>query len=77
MVATEEAGWFGVGWKDWRDLALIRARLDAGADPDAVVHYHEWPLHAAAQCGEREPGEHRPLSQGETSVFPGFLEEVR
>ncbi|WP_329431093.1 ankyrin repeat domain-containing protein (plasmid) [Streptosporangium sp. NBC_01495] len=54
MVATEEAGWFGVGWKDWTDLALIRARLDAGADPDAVVHYHERPLHAAAQYGSPE-----------------------
>ncbi|WP_326644459.1 ankyrin repeat domain-containing protein [Streptosporangium sp. NBC_01755] len=54
MVATEEAGWFGVGWKDWTDLALVRARLDAGADPDSVVYYHERPLPVAAQCGSPE-----------------------
>ncbi|MFF7988973.1 ankyrin repeat domain-containing protein [Kitasatospora xanthocidica] len=46
------AGWAGVTWDSWRDHGEIRARLDAGADPDA------WeggsPLHRAAGFGTPE-----------------------
>ncbi|MEU6740541.1 ankyrin repeat domain-containing protein [Streptosporangium sandarakinum] len=54
MVVNDGSGWFGVGWNDWTDLGLIRARLDAGADPDADVHFHVRPLHAAAERGSPE-----------------------
>ncbi|MFD0469992.1 ankyrin repeat domain-containing protein [Nonomuraea thailandensis] len=54
MVVTEGPGWSGIGWDDWANLSLIRARLDAGADPDTGVYFHERPLHAAAECGSPE-----------------------
>ncbi|MFJ9608906.1 ankyrin repeat domain-containing protein [Kitasatospora sp. NPDC101176] len=45
-------GWADVTWADWSDHDAIRARLDAGADPD------RWggglPLHRAAGCGSPE-----------------------
>ncbi|MGW0771030.1 ankyrin repeat domain-containing protein [Streptomyces sp. NPDC002676] len=45
-------GWAGVTWESWRDHGDIRARLNAGADPDA------WgggrPLHRAAGFGSPE-----------------------
>ncbi|WP_188188980.1 ankyrin repeat domain-containing protein [Nonomuraea sp. SYSU D8015] len=47
-------GWYGVGWYDWADLDLIRARLDAGADPNDGVQFHGRPLHAAAGYGSPE-----------------------
>jgi hypothetical protein len=54
MVGNEGAGWSGIGWNDWTNLSLIRARLDAGADPNSGVYFHEGPLCAAAECGSPE-----------------------
>ncbi|GAA1655596.1 hypothetical protein GCM10009733_061340 [Nonomuraea maheshkhaliensis] len=50
---TQQVGWSGSGGDDWADLAAIRARLAAGADPGSGVHAfggHEGrPLHFAAE----------------------------
>ncbi|MEV0822937.1 ankyrin repeat domain-containing protein [Nonomuraea rubra] len=59
MAATDGAGWSGIGWSGrgrshWTDLGLIRARLDAGADPNSGVRLHGRPLHAAAGRGSPE-----------------------
>ncbi|MEV7012148.1 ankyrin repeat domain-containing protein [Streptosporangium sp. NPDC051022] len=54
MVVNDESGWSGIGWNDWTNLGLIRARLDAGADPNSGVFFHGRPLHAAAERGSPE-----------------------
>ncbi|GGT02365.1 hypothetical protein GCM10010156_70290 [Planobispora rosea] len=54
MVGNDGSGWSGIGWDDWTNLSLIRARLDAGADPNSGAHFHGRPLHAAAECGSPE-----------------------
>ncbi|MEV4250535.1 ankyrin repeat domain-containing protein [Streptosporangium canum] len=54
MVVNDEPGWSGIGWNDWASLSLIRARLDAGADPNLGVSFHGRPLHAAAERGSPE-----------------------
>ncbi|MBE1587864.1 ankyrin repeat domain-containing protein [Nonomuraea angiospora] len=54
MTAKETAGWSDFGWSSWQDLALVRARLDAGADPNDGVYSFEPPLHAAAHRGSPE-----------------------
>jgi Ankyrin repeats (3 copies) len=54
MVVTDEAGWSGMDWNAWTDLALIRARLDAGADPNSGTDFYERPLHQAAEEGSPE-----------------------
>ncbi|MFD8532440.1 ankyrin repeat domain-containing protein [Streptosporangium canum] len=54
MVVNDGSGWSGIGWNDWTDLGLIRARLDAGADPNSGVSFHGRPLHAAAERGSPE-----------------------
>ncbi|MFB4319735.1 ankyrin repeat domain-containing protein [Actinomadura sp. 21ATH] len=41
-------------WPAWNDLAGIRAHLDAGADPDALVHGWRPPLDFAAEYGTPE-----------------------
>ncbi|WP_043622846.1 ankyrin repeat domain-containing protein [Nonomuraea candida] len=44
-------------WSDltsWNDLAGVRARLDAGADPEWGAYTFERPLHAAAARGTAE-----------------------
>lgn len=51
MPVTDASGWSGIGWKDWADLSLIRARLDAGADPGAGAGGYGRPLHEAAEHG--------------------------
>ncbi|NJP27842.1 ankyrin repeat domain-containing protein [Microbispora hainanensis] len=51
MAAAREADWSGIGWDAWKNLRLIRARLDAGADPDAADFYFGPPLHRAAEWG--------------------------
>ncbi|GAA0599720.1 ankyrin repeat domain-containing protein [Kribbella sandramycini] len=47
-------GWAGVDWYDFPDLAEIRARLDAGADPQGGPGWWEPPLYMAAQRGSVE-----------------------
>lgn len=54
MVVAEGAGWSGMGWQPWTDLDGIRARLDAGADPDSGEGFDPPPLHLAAQEGSPE-----------------------
>jgi len=34
---TDEGGWSRVGWYSWADIADVRARLAAGADPNAEI----------------------------------------
>ncbi|WP_409235241.1 ankyrin repeat domain-containing protein [Streptomyces sp. PA5.6] len=46
--------WEGMGYEDWRDAALIRARLDGGASADADVWSGSTPLHMAARHGGAE-----------------------
>lgn len=52
MGVVEGDGWEGFGWEGWRDPALVRDRLERGADP------HAWgggrPLHQAAVFGSPE-----------------------
>ena len=45
---------WSVSHGDWRDLAKIRALLDAGADPDGEVWGYLRPLHVAAEEGSPE-----------------------
>ncbi|RCG32900.1 ankyrin repeat domain-containing protein [Sphaerisporangium album] len=58
MAASVGAGWAGVAGYDWGDLDLIRARLNAGADPNSGVHHlgalGGRPLHFAAEWGSPE-----------------------
>ncbi|MFI7439152.1 ankyrin repeat domain-containing protein [Nonomuraea indica] len=54
MVVNDGSGWAGFGWNDWTDLSLVRARLDAGADPNAGLFVRGRPLHAAAAIGSPE-----------------------
>ncbi|GAA2897706.1 hypothetical protein GCM10010517_62790 [Streptosporangium fragile] len=53
MAVDNGAGW-SVGWNDWTNLGLIRARLDAGADPGSGGYFYGPPLHTAAECGSPE-----------------------
>ncbi|MEV5976389.1 ankyrin repeat domain-containing protein [Streptomyces sp. NPDC052114] len=48
------ADWSGIGYRDWGDAELIRARLSGGAPPDALAHGDGTPLHRAAECGGAE-----------------------
>ncbi|MER6194912.1 ankyrin repeat domain-containing protein [Streptomyces cyaneofuscatus] len=49
------ADWTGMGYRDWGDAALIKARLDGGASPDAPVQQGGTrPLHLAASWGKAE-----------------------
>lgn len=54
MTANGAAGWSDFGWGSWEDLALVRARLDAGADPADEACPYQPPLHAAAEHGSPE-----------------------
>ncbi|MEU4545471.1 ankyrin repeat domain-containing protein [Nonomuraea dietziae] len=54
MAVDDGSGWSGIGWDGWSNLSLIRARLDAGADPNSGAFFHERPLHVAARCGSPE-----------------------
>ncbi|WP_202869034.1 ankyrin repeat domain-containing protein [Kribbella antibiotica] len=49
---SDDSGWAGVNWYlRFPDLAEVRARLDAGADPAGGEGWWEPPLHAAAARG--------------------------
>ncbi|MFF1713498.1 ankyrin repeat domain-containing protein [Streptomyces sp. NPDC058268] len=52
MGVVEGDGWEGFGWEGWRDLALVRDRLERGADPH--VRGSGRPLHQAAVFGSPE-----------------------
>ncbi|MEU7061537.1 ankyrin repeat domain-containing protein [Streptomyces sp. NPDC046197] len=49
------ADWQQMGYRDWGDTDLIRARLDGGAPPDAAVGWRgTTPLHLVAEQGAAE-----------------------
>jgi hypothetical protein len=49
------ADWQRMGYGDWGDAALVRARLEAGAPPDARVGWRgTTPLHLTAEQGAAE-----------------------
>lgn len=58
MAGSGSAGWSGISGSGWADLDLIRARLDAGADPNSGVYafgsFDGKPLHLAAEYGTPE-----------------------
>ncbi|WP_307845499.1 ankyrin repeat domain-containing protein [Planomonospora sp. ID67723] len=51
-------GWSGISGRGWADLEAVRARLEAGADPNSGVYafgsYDGKPLHLAAEWGTPE-----------------------
>jgi hypothetical protein len=50
-----QADWKRMGYHDWSDAALIRARLEGGAPPEAAVGGHgTTPLHRTAELGSAE-----------------------
>jgi len=50
-----DSGWSGMDpWEGWRDHAVARARLAAGADPNWLEEPYSRPLHAAAHSGSPE-----------------------
>ncbi|RKT87304.1 Ankyrin repeat-containing protein [Saccharopolyspora antimicrobica] len=53
MATAKANGWAGLSYRAWTDYDEIRARLDAGADPNAPV-WGSRPLHAAAELGSPE-----------------------
>ncbi len=48
------ADWSGMGYRDWGDVELIRARLSGGAPPDTLGPAGGTPLHRAAESGGAE-----------------------
>ncbi|MFI0940794.1 DUF6461 domain-containing protein [Streptomyces sp. NPDC021020] len=50
------ADWQGMGYRDWEDAALVRARLEGGAPADRVAEGRTatTPLHMAAERGAAE-----------------------
>ncbi|MEU6355846.1 ankyrin repeat domain-containing protein [Streptomyces sp. NPDC047072] len=49
------ADWQGMGYRDWGDTALVRARLEGGAPPDSPVGWQgTTPLHLTAEQGSAE-----------------------
>ncbi|ACY96357.1 ankyrin repeat domain-containing protein [Thermomonospora curvata] len=53
-MAAEKNDWTGVARWDWEDPDTIRARLEAGADPDARIWGGRPVLHVAAELGSPE-----------------------
>ncbi|MFI6483215.1 ankyrin repeat domain-containing protein [Nonomuraea sp. NPDC050663] len=47
-------GWIPFPGHDWKDAAKVRARLAAGADPNAEIRHRRPPLHMAARHGSPE-----------------------
>ena len=47
-------GWAGMGWRSWRDLDEVRARLASGADPQSGPQGRPPPLHHAAEYGSAD-----------------------
>ncbi|WP_433574282.1 hypothetical protein [Nocardia brasiliensis] len=53
-MSDEQGGWAGFGWQSWTDLAGVRARLAAGAEPAFLLRSLERPLDLAAEHGSVE-----------------------
>jgi hypothetical protein len=49
-----DVDWSRMGYRSWSDLAVVRARLAAGADPNTLVRGRGRPLHHAAREGSAE-----------------------
>lgn len=49
-----EVDWSRMGYRSWSDLAVVRARLRAGADPNTLIRRRGRPLHYAAREGSAE-----------------------
>lgn len=89
MTTTDDVGWWIVGWDEWTDLDLIRARLAAGTDPNSGVPLFDKPLHVAAERGSPEvvaelaarvddvDAEHRGRTVLWTAVFEGRTDNAR
>ncbi|MER6177944.1 ankyrin repeat domain-containing protein [Streptosporangium sp. NPDC001681] len=58
MTDSGPTGWYGISGRGWADPEAIRARLEAGADPNSGVYsfggYDGKPLHLAAEWGTPE-----------------------
>jgi hypothetical protein len=54
MTTKRPADWSDLGSHSWTDLALVRARLEAGADPNQGANPDDRPLHLAAMYGTPE-----------------------
>ncbi|MBE3010887.1 ankyrin repeat domain-containing protein [Microbispora sp. NEAU-D428] len=89
MDATDDVGWWIVGYDGWTDLDLIRERLAAGADPNSGVRIFDKPLHVAAEQGSPEvvaelatrvddvDAEHRGRTALWMAVFEGRVDNAR
>ncbi|WP_433217195.1 ankyrin repeat domain-containing protein [Microtetraspora malaysiensis] len=89
MAATDDVGWWIVGYDGWTDLDLIRDRLAAGADPNSGVHIFDRPLHIAAEQGSPEvvaelamrvdnvDAEHRGRTALWMAAFAGRVDNAR
>jgi hypothetical protein len=49
-----DVDWSRMGYRSWSDLAVVRERLAAGADPNTLVRGRGRPLHQAARAGSAE-----------------------
>ena len=49
-----DVDWSRMGYRSWSDLAVVRTRLAAGADPNTFVRGRGRPLHHAAREGSAE-----------------------
>src|SRR5256885_3495588 len=54
MLVADDGGWSRMGWRSWSDLAEVRARLAAGADPNVLVRGRGLPWHRAAADGSAD-----------------------
>ncbi|WP_329064991.1 ankyrin repeat domain-containing protein [Amycolatopsis sp. NBC_01480] len=61
--------WAGLGWDGWGDLAAVRERLAAGADPLAMDSFWGTPLHEAAERGWPEVVAELAARAGEVDVL--------
>jgi len=65
-MSLADDGWSGMSLRSWSDLAEVRARLAAGADPNALLRGRRIPLLVAAEWG----------SAGVVAELAGFVDDV-